>query len=77
MSFSLALLDERGDGVTISALAGQSDTRMYAKAVVSGKGEQQLSPEERQAVSSALDKTDKPTRGHRVRDRDEQWRTSA
>lgn len=56
MSFSLALLDERGDGVTISAIAGQNDTRVYAKGVTGGKGEHELSPEERQAVSSALDK---------------------
>ena len=56
MSFSLALLDERGDGVTLSAIAGQSDTRVYAKGVTGGKGEHELSPEEQQAVSSALDK---------------------
>lgn len=54
MSFSLALLDDRGDGVTISALAGQSDTRVYAKGVAAGKGEHDLSPEEEQAVTSAL-----------------------
>ena len=56
MSFSLALLDEHGDGVTISAIAGPSDTRVYAKAVAAGKGEHDLSPEEAQAVSSALAK---------------------
>lgn len=56
MSFSLALLDEKGDGVTISAIAGQSDTRVYAKAVASGKGEHDLSPEEQQAVAAALHK---------------------
>lgn len=54
MSFSLALLDEDGDGVTISAIAGRSDTRVYAKGVAGGKGEHDLSPEEAQAVSSAL-----------------------
>lgn len=54
LSFSLALLDEQGDGVTISALAGRSDTRVYAKGVSGGKGEHELSPEEQQAVSSAL-----------------------
>lgn len=54
MSFSLAVLDERGDGVTISAIAGHEDTRVYAKAVVEGKGEQELSPEEIQAVGAAL-----------------------
>jgi hypothetical protein len=56
MSFSLALLDEQGDGVTISAIAGQSDTRVYAKGIASGQGENELSPEEQQAVSSALHK---------------------
>ncbi|MGH8961715.1 MAG: DUF4446 family protein [Jatrophihabitantaceae bacterium] len=53
MSFSLALLDERGDGVTISAIAGQSDTRVYAKGITAGAGENELSPEEQQAVSAA------------------------
>jgi hypothetical protein len=56
MSFSLALLDERGDGVTISAIAARTDTRVYAKGVAAGKGEHELSPEEQQAVSAALHK---------------------
>ena len=56
MSFSLALLDEKGDGVTISAIASSGDTRVYAKGVADGKGEHELSPEEHQAVSAALAK---------------------
>lgn len=56
-SFSLALLDDRGDGVTISAITGRSDTRVYAKSVAAGEGEHELSPEERQAVSSAMGST--------------------
>jgi hypothetical protein len=56
MSFSLALLDEKGDGVTISAIAASGDTRVYAKGVADGKGEHELSPEEQQAVASALRK---------------------
>ena len=56
VSFSLALLDERGDGVTISAIAGRTDTRVYAKGVAAGKGEHELSPEESQAVAAALHK---------------------
>lgn len=56
LSFSLALLDERGDGVTLSAIAGGTDTRVYAKSVTSGKGEHELSPEEEQAVAAALAK---------------------
>jgi hypothetical protein len=62
MSFSLALLDEHGDGVAISAIAGQTDTRVYAKGVTAGKGEHELSPEESQAVASALDKRTGPAR---------------
>jgi Protein of unknown function (DUF4446) len=56
MSFSLALLDEHGDGVTLSAIAGPGDTRVYAKGVAGGKGEHELSPEEQQAVSAAVAK---------------------
>lgn len=54
MSFSLALLDEKGDGVAISAITSSTDTRVYAKGVADGKGEHELSPEEQQAVASAL-----------------------
>jgi hypothetical protein len=54
MSFSLALLDDKGDGVTISAIAGRSDTSVYAKGITDGRGEHELSPEEQQAVSTAL-----------------------
>ncbi len=61
LSFSLALLDSKGDGVTISAIAGASDTRVYAKGVNDGKGEHDLSPEEQQAVSSALDRRRRPS----------------
>jgi hypothetical protein len=54
MSFSLALLDRGSDGVVISAIAGRTDTRVYAKGVAGGRGEHELSPEEQQAVASAM-----------------------
>jgi Asp-tRNA(Asn)/Glu-tRNA(Gln) amidotransferase A subunit family amidase len=56
MSFSLALLDQQGNGVTITAIAGSTDTSVYAKAVADGKGRHELSPEEQEAVASALRK---------------------
>jgi hypothetical protein len=56
MSFSLALLDQRGNGVTITAIAGSTDTSVYAKAIADGKGQHDLSPEEQEAVGSALRK---------------------
>jgi hypothetical protein len=54
MSFSLALLDAAADGVVISAIAAHNDTRIYAKGVAAGKGDHGLSPEEQQAVKSAV-----------------------
>jgi hypothetical protein len=57
LSFSLALLDETGTGVAISALAGHDDTRVYAKGVTAGRGENELSPEEAQAVAAAVSGT--------------------
>lgn len=63
MSFSLAVLDEKGDGVTISALAGPGDTRVYAKGVRNGKGEHELTPEEKEAVTAALRKVRELTAG--------------
>jgi hypothetical protein len=62
MSFSLALLDDAGDGVALSAITGRSDTRVYAKGVTGGEGEHELSPEERQAVDAALESTGRPGR---------------
>jgi hypothetical protein len=53
LSFSLALLNTLGDGVVISSINGRAETRTYAKPVVAGKGAQELSPEEAQAVHSA------------------------
>jgi hypothetical protein len=54
MSFSVALLDDNGDGITLSSIAGHSDTRVYAKGVRAGHGEHELSPEEQSAVAAAI-----------------------
>ena len=53
LSFSLALLNALGDGVVLSSINGRAETRTYAKPVRAGKGVQELSPEEAQAVNSA------------------------
>jgi hypothetical protein len=54
MSFSAALLDDAGDGVVLSAIHGRSETRSYAKGVKAGTSDQQLSPEEREAIAFAM-----------------------
>lgn len=53
LSWSLALLDDGGDGVLLTAIHGRSDSRTYAKNVTSWSSGQQLSPEEEEAVSLA------------------------
>jgi alpha-1,2-mannosyltransferase len=53
LSFSVALLNALGDGVVLSSINGRSETRTYAKVVLSGRGAQPLSPEEEQAVRAA------------------------
>lgn len=54
LSFSLALLDDGGNGITLTSIASTSDTRLYAKALTGGGGEHALSSEEEQAVKAAL-----------------------
>src|SRR6201989_1475565 len=53
LSFSLALLNAMGDGVVLSSINGRAETRTYAKPVVAGGGEPELSPGGAQAVQSA------------------------
>jgi hypothetical protein len=53
LSWSLAVLDEHGDGVVLTSIHGRNDARSYAKAVTSWRCEQQLSPEEEDAISRA------------------------
>jgi hypothetical protein len=54
LSFSTAFLDERGDGVVVSAINGRTDTRIYAKPVAAGTSRHNLSQEETAAISRAL-----------------------
>lgn len=62
LSWSLALLDQTGSGVVISAIHGRSDTRTYAKSVEGWVSEQELSPEEAEVVRRARPGTNQPDR---------------
>ena len=53
LSWSVALLDDSGGGVVLTAIHGRSEARSYAKSISDWTCEQPLSPEEEQAVSSA------------------------
>ncbi len=53
LSWSLALLDDGGHGVVLTSIHGRSEARTYAKNVSGWSSEQQLSPEEEEAIASA------------------------
>ena len=53
LSWSLALLDDAGHGIVLTSIHGRSDSRTYAKSVSGWTSEQQLSPEEEEAIASA------------------------
>ena len=50
LSFAVALLDEKSDGVVISSIYGRSEARCYAKPITSGDSEYALSDEEKLAI---------------------------
>jgi hypothetical protein len=52
-SSSVALLDSHGSGVVLSSILHRDQARLYAKPVVDGRSEYELSPEEQQALEAA------------------------
>jgi hypothetical protein len=52
-SFTLALLDAAGDGWVLSSLHARQGTRIYAKAIKSGRADAELSEEESAALAQA------------------------
>ena len=53
-SFALALLDAGGDGWVLSSLHARSGTRVYVKAITSGRADTGLSDEETAALGQAM-----------------------
>ena len=53
-SSSLALLDSRRSGVVLTSIVHRDQARMYVKQVREGEAEIELSPEEQEAVDTAL-----------------------
>jgi hypothetical protein len=54
-SMSIALLDDERSGVVLSCIHHRDQARVYGKQIRDGRGELELSPEEAEAVSLALD----------------------
>ena len=53
LSWSVALLDDAGDGLVLTSIHGRSEARTYAKSISGWTCEQQLSPEEDEAIANA------------------------
>lgn len=53
LSFSAAVVDDRGDGLVVSSIHARGESRTYAKGVVGGTSDATLSPEEQQALAAA------------------------
>ena len=54
LSFAIAMLDDRGNGLVFSSIYGRSESRTYAKPVIERSSSYELSPEEREAIRLAL-----------------------
>ncbi len=53
-SFSLALMDDSDNGLLITNVTGRQSSRVYAKSIKGGHANLPLSPEEKQAITDAL-----------------------
>ena len=53
-SSSMALLDDSGTGVVLSSILHREQARMYVKGIRDGQSEFDLSPEENEAIQTAL-----------------------
>lgn len=51
MSWSMALLDDNGNGVVVTSINGRSESRSYAKNVRDFTSDAKLSPEEVEAIA--------------------------
>jgi HAMP domain-containing protein len=53
-SSSIALLDSHGTGMVLSSILHREQARLYVKPVIAGRSEFDLSPEEREALDTAM-----------------------
>lgn len=53
LSFSIAMLNQEGDGLVLSSINNRVETRLYAKPVIAGKSRHNLSTEEKEVIYKA------------------------
>ena len=56
LSFALALLDQKKNGVVLSSIYGRNESRIYAKPIVDGQSTYNLTAEEKAALNKSLEK---------------------
>lgn len=56
LSYAVAILDSKNNGVILSSIFGREDSRCYAKPIVNGTSTYQLTDEEKQAIEEAQKK---------------------
>jgi len=54
LSFSVAIVDEAGNGLVLTGIHHRTETQMYAKSLENGRSKYHLSPEEIEAINQAL-----------------------
>jgi hypothetical protein len=59
LSFAVALLDARNNGVVVSGIFGRNESRSYAKPVVGGQSSYFLTAEEKAAIQQAQENSPK------------------
>lgn len=52
-SFSVAVLNEAGDGVVLTSIVGREEGRVYGKGIIDGRSDRALSDEEQRAIAAA------------------------
>jgi hypothetical protein len=62
-SMSIALLDNERSGIVLTCIHHRDQARLYGKQVIGGRSEQELSPEEEEAVRIALSPAGSEERG--------------
>jgi hypothetical protein len=74
LSFAVALLDDRGNGLVFSSIYGRSESRTYAKPCIERSSSYELSPEEREAIRLAMQSKDMGALPVEAKDKDHEER---
>lgn len=74
LSFAVALLDDRGNGLAFSSIYGRSESRTYAKPIVERGSSYELSPEEKEAIRLAMQSKELGALPVEARDREHEER---